>query len=381
MCDTIGIIDKKNNKGWFAKNSDRSPNEKQVIEYIPSKKNSDSKLKVTYIEIEQVPQTYAMIISRPTWMWGCEMGVNEKGVCIGNEALFTKGKYNKQGLIGMDLVRLGLERGSNAKEALETIIYLLERYNQGGNCGYDHKFYYDNSFLIMDKEQLYVLETKGKEWAYKQLEKASISNEATIRIPDNSSRHFYDFKKQVQNNLYTKFSGAEKRNEQTRTILNKDNLTKQDLFKVLRSHDTNNVLTEGSVNSVCMHAGKLIGDHTTSSMVVELGDEINVYVTACSLPCLSIFKKIKWEEIDTNSYWQEREKENRLFIGSKISDQFYVEKEKIENHFMNEDLSFKEMTIAEHQFYRRWMPHIVKLNKLNKHFRKYWYKKNKQLGE
>ena len=33
MCDTLGIINRKNGGAYFAKNSDRSPNEIQVLEY------------------------------------------------------------------------------------------------------------------------------------------------------------------------------------------------------------------------------------------------------------------------------------------------------------------------------------------------------------
>lgn len=41
-------------------------------------------------------------------MWGAEMGANEHGVCIGNEAIWTKLNGpgdNDEKLIGMDLVR------------------------------------------------------------------------------------------------------------------------------------------------------------------------------------------------------------------------------------------------------------------------------------
>ena len=108
----------------------------------------------TYISIPQAERTYAVLLSRPVWMWGAEMGVNEFGLCIGNEAVFTKGAYGKTGLTGMDMVRLALERCKSAKEALELLIELLKTYGQGGNCGYAHDFYYDNAFLLMDRSEL-----------------------------------------------------------------------------------------------------------------------------------------------------------------------------------------------------------------------------------
>ncbi|HRT82593.1 MAG TPA: secernin-3, partial [Oscillospiraceae bacterium] len=135
--------------------SDRSPNEPQLIELIPPKTHGEKTLKVTYIEVEQVKETYGLLLSRPSWMWGGEMGLNDCGVAIGNEAVFTKGKYGKEALLGMDLLRLALERAETAKNALDIIINLLERYGQGGNCGYDKRFEYDNAFLIMDKDDIF----------------------------------------------------------------------------------------------------------------------------------------------------------------------------------------------------------------------------------
>ena len=47
-------------------------------------------LSTTYIKLlPQVRHTYGILVSRPAHIWGAEMGINEHGVCIGNEALFT----------------------------------------------------------------------------------------------------------------------------------------------------------------------------------------------------------------------------------------------------------------------------------------------------
>ena len=77
-----------------------------------------------------------MLGSRPAWIWGFEHGLNEAGVAIGNEAVWTTldAAGAPEALIGMDLVRLGLERATTAAEAVEVMTALLERHGQGGSC-------------------------------------------------------------------------------------------------------------------------------------------------------------------------------------------------------------------------------------------------------
>jgi dipeptidase len=123
MCDTLVALPNftKNNSLIFAKNSDREPDEAQAIVHIPRKKYSEKFLKCTFIPIPQIEETYEIVISKPFQMWGAEMGANEFGLVIGNEAVFTKVKIRKknEGLTGMDLLRLALERTKNAQESLE----------------------------------------------------------------------------------------------------------------------------------------------------------------------------------------------------------------------------------------------------------------------
>ncbi|NWS46004.1 SCRN2 protein, partial [Probosciger aterrimus] len=138
----------------------------------------------TYLEIEQAQRTHAVVLSRPAWLWGAEMGANEHGVCVGNEGVWTCEPVGQdEALLGMDLVRLALERGSSAREALEVITALLERYGQGGSCKEEPvPFIYHNTFLLADRTEAWVLETAGRYWAAQQIREGSrnISNQLSI---------------------------------------------------------------------------------------------------------------------------------------------------------------------------------------------------------
>ena len=93
MCDTFLALPSVTADGSiiFGKNSDREPNEAQALEYHSARTfAAKAKVQCTYLAIPQVRETYATVLSRPFWMWGAEMGANEKGVVIGNEAVFTR---------------------------------------------------------------------------------------------------------------------------------------------------------------------------------------------------------------------------------------------------------------------------------------------------
>uniref|UniRef100_A0A8C8U3W9 Secernin 3 n=1 Tax=Peromyscus maniculatus bairdii TaxID=230844 RepID=A0A8C8U3W9_PERMB len=174
-CDTFVALPPATvgNRVIFGKNSDRLFDEVQEVIYCPAAVHNDlgKRLKCTYIEIDQVPETYAVVLSRPAWLWGAEMGANEHGVCIGNEAVWGRENVSKEeALLGMDLVRLGLERADTAEKALDVIVDLLEKYGQGGNCAEGEEFSYYNSFLIADRNEAWILETSGKYWAAEKVQ-------------------------------------------------------------------------------------------------------------------------------------------------------------------------------------------------------------------
>ena len=93
MCDTFIALPSVtvDQSVIFGKNSDREPNEAQVLEFYPgSSYKKGDQISCTYLSIPQVSKTNAILISRPFWMWGAEIGANEHGVVIGNEAVWTK---------------------------------------------------------------------------------------------------------------------------------------------------------------------------------------------------------------------------------------------------------------------------------------------------
>jgi len=136
MCDTIVATSEATSDGvvLFAKNSDREPNEAHHVISVPARDHSpDSHVSCTYIDIPQVKHTNALLLAKPFWIWGAEMGANEHGVTIGNEAVFTKEPYEKgKSLTGMDLLRLALERAPTASDALHVITGLMAKYSHRG---------------------------------------------------------------------------------------------------------------------------------------------------------------------------------------------------------------------------------------------------------
>ena len=167
----------------LCKNSDRPPMEAQPLVQFPHQMHAPGeRVKCTYIEIPQVAETYENIGSKIWWAFGYEQGINEYGVAIGNEAVFSKEPLQwGDGLLGMDLLRLGLERGKTAYEAMHVMIDLLEKYGQSGDCehaGEWGKANYHNSYILADPQEAWVLETAGRYWAAKRTKNGvySISN-------------------------------------------------------------------------------------------------------------------------------------------------------------------------------------------------------------
>lgn len=316
MCDTIIATPDATKDGvmLFGKNSDRESDEAQNLEILERQNfEPNETVKCTYIEIPQVKETNRILLSKPYWMFGAEIGMNEHGVTIGNEALMTRVKPAKMGLTGMDLLRLALERSYNAIEARDIIINLLEIYGQGGNCGYRDELYYMNGFIIADHQQAFVLETVEKNWAWKEIKGVwSISNKISLEHDYDArseglitnaikngwckSEEDFNFSKNYSNKLITLGAAGKKREQINRCHLQEKsgNLKIHDLMKILRFHtdDPNWKPHHGLRMTVCAHAANNLTRHTqtTNSLVSRMtGEKFICFSTGSANPCMSPF--------------------------------------------------------------------------------------------
>jgi hypothetical protein len=176
----------------FAKNSDRPPDERQVLEWLPSRVD-DRTTRATHVELAAHPgATLGVLGSRPAWGWGLEHGVNEAGVAAGNATIYTTldPRPAPDALTGMDLVRLALERAATARDAVAVIQHLLATVGQGGSGHDGGRRPYWSSFLVADPVAAFVVETSGNESAVEEVVATrAISNRTTIPSFDAVHRH------------------------------------------------------------------------------------------------------------------------------------------------------------------------------------------------
>ncbi|MFV1992111.1 MAG: C69 family dipeptidase, partial [Acidimicrobiales bacterium] len=312
----------------LAKNSDRPSMEAQpLVQFARLEHPPGDVLECTYLKIPQTTVTYAHIGSKIWWTFGYEHGMNEHGVAIGNEAVWSKEPYEETGLLGMDLLRLGLERGETAYAAMHVIIELLAKYGQGGACerpGEWGEAAYHNSFLIADPKEAWVLETAGRYWAARRITKGvySISNIYTIesswdeahpRLVDhaieqgwcmskgefNFARHYGDYWRENAPNP----GAMQIRRNATLACLKRDigRISPKSMMQINRNHLEDTVVAprwsaaEPFWATPCAHDLPRVKYRTVASMVAHLRHEQppllrQVYWAGFSNPCCSVFQ-------------------------------------------------------------------------------------------
>ncbi len=319
-CDSLVALGNATTDGavLFAKNSDRPDKECQPLLQLARQSHSPgTTLRCTYIEIPQVAETFRLIGSRPFWCWGFEHGLNEHGVAIGNHSVFSKEPLTGKGLIGMDLVRLGLERGRSAEHAVEVITALLEAHGQGGSGYFDKDWAYHNSFLVADRGSAFILETSDRHWAVRRIaDVGSVSNHLSIGcdwdavsdgvIEDAIARGWwgeeseerFDFAAAYRDTSVAPEAISSGRHQRSCTLLesSKGSISVAALKAALRDHYGARTpllqLTPADQRyfSICMHA-EPVGT-TTASVIADLRraeDGPLTYWASLGSPCVGVF--------------------------------------------------------------------------------------------
>lgn len=393
MCDTIVIVGDE--RVLFAKNSDRDANEAQFLDWQPRRSYpTGSRVRCTWIDIPQVAETNATLLSRPFWIWGAEMGANERGVVIGNEAVFTRQPYATSGLTGMDLLRLALERADTADRACDVITELLAEHGQGGGCGHENRrFTYHNSFIVADPRQAFVLETAGRESAIETVRGArTISNGLTI--PDFAAKH--------SDWLKTRVSACRARRDRTQALA--ENATGVgDLFALLRDHgpgrsDPAYSLLNGGMDAPCMHAGGIaVACQTTASWVSDLRpDRSQHWVTGTAAPCVSLFKPARVDEpvdpgpvpgdvADDRALWWRHERLHRAVMRNPavLRDHFIPHRDEVEARWVEDPPSSRQAFAEATELLEQWTQAVSKQAVKDVRpawVRRYWAKRSRRAG-
>ena len=185
----------------------------------------------------------------------------------------------------------------------------------------------------------------------------------------------------------------------------------EELFAILRNHAegfSGCEFKRGSVGSICMHAGGLIGDHTTGSLVAVLRKDkpITLWSTGSSTPCISAFKPVFWNSTaaplfdapePSLDYWHKREHVHRAVIAGKIDAAALrsrlrdLENEWLlcESKLMGENLpdaaelsalsksaNEQEQAVIDELYVQDW--HDIRVRN---RYTRYWSKKNAQLSK
>lgn len=299
----------------FGKNSNRPAAEVQdVVSFAAADHEAGAKVQCTYIEVDQVPHTHAVVLSKPSWMWGAEMGANEKGVAVGNAPVWTKlnGPQDlEKKLLGTDIVRLALERSSTANEALNVITSLLSSPGQGGP-GTDERgkdgWCFHNSFLIADCTEAWVLDTAGALWAAEKVcggirnisNELSIGSKMDLMSPgleeeakkfglyseDNAPLDFkavFSAQSQTLSDSSNSTSFRFKRGKELmEKVVSSGKFGYRDMFKILRDED----------GGICMMDGGFITSGSQVSVLMPTGSSIPDvhWFTGTPNPSTSIYK-------------------------------------------------------------------------------------------
>ena len=203
------------------------------------------------------------------------------------------------GIAGNESGPPGARRGGTAREALDVMVSLLEEFGQGGPCAEnDPGFAYDNSFLIADVHEAWVLETAARLRVAERVPRGvrNISNRLSIRgeydlgcqdlaqgvrllgLPCDDGAVYFAASFSVSS---VEPDPGSREAWGTRLLARNDGgITPETMMDVLRHHES----------GICMHGGF----ETTASMVSRLspGGDGTHWLTDDANPCRASFRRI-----------------------------------------------------------------------------------------
>jgi len=308
MCDTFVALPAVTATGGvlLAKNADTEVNEAQHLLKLPRRRHPPgAQVRITHLVIPQAAETYEVILDKSFWLYGGEIGVNEHGVAIGNEAVFSNIPSKGDGVVLIDLLRLMLERCRDRHEAAALVADMLKTHGQGGNCEMRGNSHFDGSFIVADRTGAIVLETAGPEWSWREVKDfASISNGYTIHADwdcsslDKGDGVRPDFGALVGDPQKTFACGAPERQAASQGYLARHAgaisvRTMADLLRYTGDEADYHPVDGDRPTRVCMHAApheSRLWQATGALIADTRGDDVMAWVTATSGPDVSIFK-------------------------------------------------------------------------------------------
>jgi len=161
----------------IAKNRDLGADSINCVELHEHRYPEEDTYRAAYIDIPQVDETYKFIGVKSVGRWGFGQGINEFQVgIIDNDAGSMDELSYTKGLHDNDYIRLALERAKTAREAVDIIGNLTEKYSQSWN---------GITFTIGDPNEIWLLEVAGYQWVAKKFTNTVMAIANQFELTDN----------------------------------------------------------------------------------------------------------------------------------------------------------------------------------------------------
>ncbi|XP_055679611.1 secernin-1 [Lutzomyia longipalpis] len=182
----------ENGGAIYGRNSYDTTNEVTEVLYFPAKDDDSGPKKCTAVEVDGAPAR-AVIFSAPASVGGgAGSGANDKGVAIG--LCFAENEASDGALVAMDLVRLGLERGATACEAVEAIGALVEKYAAAEGDSAAPR----SSFVVCDAKEAWFISVVGNLWAAEQITEGFRASPRGLNVTTKIDKCSSDLREKVQ---------------------------------------------------------------------------------------------------------------------------------------------------------------------------------------